>query len=238
MAWGGAKVSARPRVRTANRPADRLEIEAMLEALIEQEKEKRRSPDELKSRICPDSHACSITDIILLYVSVSVLVAVFEVAAFWCRWRFEHQIEAGDTYIVGFLVLAAAFAIAFIGTTVICAMNRKAVGLKATKIRDRILSYYRDTNNARRLKEVFPRSLEADKLTNTVFMPRSPTLLKPARDIVLHEMRANYSKNQKLLDQRVRACLHLQCMSEEVSALRLCVTLQKMCRNPIILSVM
>lgn len=214
MSWAGSTISKRPKVRKPNRPADRLEIECMLEALIKQEQERRRSPDELKSRICPDSHACSITDVILLYVSVGVLVMVFEVAAVYCRWRFDHQIDAGDNYIVGLLVLACAFAITFIAIPMICAMNRKAVALKPIEIRQRINSYYSNPSSAKFLKEVFPRSLDANKLANTVFMPKSPTLLKPARDIVLEEMRANYSQNQMLLDQRVRVCLSLKCIGE------------------------
>lgn len=93
LSWGFSDDSAPPKIRKAERPADRHEIQKMLEALIAQEQERRRSPDELKSRICPDSSACSITDAFLFYFSVAAVIVVFEVAAAWCRWRFDHQID-------------------------------------------------------------------------------------------------------------------------------------------------
>ena len=183
----------------------------MLEALIEQEQELRRSPDELRSRVCPNSSTCSITDAVFFYLSVAALVGVFQVAASWCRWRFDHQIDDGDDYILVLLALIVVFVITFIAVTMICAMNRKAFALTPKQIRENINTY--DIANQRPLKEVFPRSLDANTLENKVCMPRSTTLLKPARDIVLSEMRDNYSRNQKLLGQRVSTCVReRECM--------------------------
>ena len=174
----------------------------MLEALIAQEQERRRSPDELKSRICPDSSACSITDAFLFYFSVAAVIVVFEVAAAWCRWRFDHQID-DDTMAVSIGILfflSVGFAIMFIAVIMICAMNRKAVGISAANIRTRINSF----DPKRPLKDAFPRARSADRYGNEVMMPKTSTLLKPARDIVLDEMREIYAQNQKLLGQQVR----------------------------------
>merc|ERR1711939_1241681 len=93
---------------------------------------------------------------------------------------------------------SVAFAIVFIAVIMICAMNRKAVGISAANIRKHINSF----DPKRPLKDAFPRSRSAGRYVNEVMMPKTSTLLKPARDIVLDEMREVYAQNQNLLGQQ------------------------------------